>query len=102
MHTPLLYSHNVLHRRSLINGKPEYWSSFVLRRMKLTFSASLITMTIGVVVGVVVGTFFARIALNDAENDGALPAGTGTGLGSFLNAVQIQLMSFLYKKLAKW
>ena len=97
-----MHSEDVLHRRSLINGKPEYWSSFVLQRMKMGFSASLITLTIGAVVGVVVGTFFARILLNDAENDGALPSGTGAGLGSFLNAVQIQLMSFFYKKLAKW
>jgi hypothetical protein len=98
----LVCRNDVLHRRSLVHGKPEYWSSFVLQRMKMAFTASLITTAIGAVVGVVVGTFFARILLSDAEAEGSLPSGFGAGLGSFLNAVQIQIMSLLYKKMAKW
>ena len=92
----------MLHRRSLVTGKPEYWTNFLRQRMKAGLSATLISTAIGVVVGVVVGTFFARILLVDAEGGGTLPVGFGGGIASLLTAVQIQVMSMAYKALAQW
>ncbi|CAE7839209.1 Ano8, partial [Symbiodinium sp. KB8] len=89
----------VLHRRSLVHGKPEYYSSPLAQRLKSSFSISLISIAIGTVVAVVVGLFFTRILLTNEEEAGNIPAGYGGILSSAIAAVQIQITSFLYKKM---
>jgi len=92
----------VLHRRSLIHGKPEYWTSLLRKRMKTSFSLSLVFTAIGGVIAAVVGLFFVRIVLTDLEASGDLPGGFGGIIASLATAIQIQVMSFLYKSMASW
>lgn len=70
--------------------------------MKKSFSLSLVFTAIGAVVAAVVGLFFVRIVLTDLEEDGDLPGGFGGIIASLLTAIQIQIMSFLYKSMASW
>jgi hypothetical protein len=72
------------------------------QRMKKSFSLSLVFTAIGAVVTAVVGLFFVRILLTDLEADGDLPDGFGGIIASLLTAIQIQVMSFLYKSMASW
>jgi hypothetical protein len=57
-------------------------------------------LLIVLVVAVVFSIFLARIEFRKLEKSGDLPPGWGGYLASILNAVQIQVMSRVYNKMA--
>eukprot|EP01138_Halocafeteria_seosinensis_P016472 gb/GECG01016803.1/.p1 GENE.gb/GECG01016803.1/~~gb/GECG01016803.1/.p1 ORF type:complete len:772 (+),score=100.00 gb/GECG01016803.1/:1-2316(+) len=90
-------SSEVYLKRSFSTGKPEYWRSPVRSTLKHVISDTTIATVIGIVIVLVVMIFWLRIVLQNVDN---LSTEWASHISSIVTAVQIQVMSFLYHKLA--
>jgi len=90
-------------RRSLVTGKPEFYPRHAVRRTCLRgVSAAVVSFCIGVVVVVVLSIFYVRVFLARLEDEGEIAAGWSGNLAGIFTAIQIQLMGFVYKAMAKF
>lgn len=96
VHRPaFVVSAEVTQRPSPVTGKIAFHRNPLTALSKLSISASVITTVLGSLIAVIVGLFFLRVELIDLWPDyGAYAFGV-------LNALQIQVLSFVYPWLAR-
>lgn len=88
--------------RSPITGRPSYARSDTCLQFTLRgFSAAVVSMMIGVVIVLVLSIFFVRVFLVQLERDGSIQEGWGGNIAGIITAVQIQLMAYVYKSIAR-
>jgi hypothetical protein len=89
--------------RSYVDGKPSFYMDALVYRAKQTFTSSMTLTALGAVVTAVGSIFWLRIVLSkqSIDNGGEIPNGLPDYITSAINAVQIQIMNFVYTILAR-
>lgn len=87
--------------RSFVDGSPMTYYPPESKRGKLMQSQSVIFSMIVLVVGAVAAVFFLKIFLTEDVNDQAVND-MGSSIASIANAIQIQVMNWIYSEIAVW
>ena len=93
-------SAEVSKKRSLITGKPTFFTDPAIARLKNSVSLLAVTASAGLIIIVVLSVFVTRGLLAKAEVAAHLPAHSSSTISSFINALIIQIAGFLYKRMA--
>lgn len=87
--------------RSVVNGKYQKYFPPGKRSMLVLFSTCVVTPAILVVIGIVGVVFYTQVVIaNDVRNP-STQSGASTAV-SIVNAVQIQVLNYLYSSLADY
>lgn len=90
--------------RSKVDGKPAFNTNPVWHKVVGTATGSVTLTMLGVVIVVVGCIFWLRVFLvqRSKDNGGPIPNGFPDYITSVINAIQIQVMNYLYTHMATW